>query len=116
MINPVNHSGNQQDMAIYKAEPYVMAADVYAAEGHSGRGGWTWYTGSSGWAYQLISESLLGISRRGNALSVRPQLPADWSEIKIVYREEKGSTTSGSLAVTALISCGWMANGVTVTK
>ncbi|NEG79524.1 GH36-type glycosyl hydrolase domain-containing protein [Pantoea agglomerans] len=90
MINPVNHSGNQQDMAIYKAEPYVMAADVYAAEGHSGRGGWTWYTGSSGWTYQLISESLLGITRRGNALSVRPQLPADWSEIKIVYRDGEG--------------------------
>ncbi len=90
MINPVNHSSDQRRSAIYKVEPYVMAADVYAAEGHSGRGGWTWYTGSSGWAWQLITESLLGITRRGPRLSVHPQLPAGWREIKVVYREGEG--------------------------
>ena len=42
-------------------EPYVVAADVYAVSPHTGRGGWTWYTGSAGWMYRLIVESLLGL-------------------------------------------------------
>src|SRR5204862_4819119 len=46
MINPVNHSLSSKAMAVYKVEPYVMAADIYAVAPHTGRGGWTWYTGS----------------------------------------------------------------------
>ena len=48
-------------LGVYKVEPYVVAADVYAVPPHSGRGGWTWYTGSAGWMYRLIVESLLGL-------------------------------------------------------
>ena len=62
MINPVNHSKSPEGIAIYKVEPYVVAADVYALPPHTGRGGWTWYTGSAGWMYRLIVESLLGLS------------------------------------------------------
>ena len=61
MINPVNHAGSPKDIATYKVEPYVVAADVYALSPHTGRGGWTWYTGSAGWMYRLIVESLLGL-------------------------------------------------------
>ncbi len=86
MINPVNHSSSREGMAIYKVEPYVIAADVYALAPHTGRGGWTWYTGSAGWMYRLIVESLLGIRLNVDKLRFSPCLPAEWSEIKVHYR------------------------------
>jgi cellobiose phosphorylase len=55
MINPVNHAKSAGAVATYRVEPYVMAADVYAAPPHVGRGGWTWYTGSAGWMYRLAA-------------------------------------------------------------
>ena len=73
-------------MATYKVEPYVMAADVYACKPHVGRGGWTWYTGSAGWMYRLIIESLLGLRLEGNQLGLDPRMPADWQTFKIHYR------------------------------
>ena len=70
----------------YKVEPYVVAADVYAASPHIGRGGWSWYTGSAGWMYRLVVESLLGLSLTGELLHLVPCLPADWQAFKIHYR------------------------------
>ena len=61
MINPVNHARSTEETATYKVEPYVVAADVYAVPPHTGRGGWTWYTGSAAWMYRLIVESLPGL-------------------------------------------------------
>jgi cellobiose phosphorylase len=90
MINPVNHAGSPAAIAIYKVEPYVVAADVYAVAPHTGRGGWTWYTGSAGWMYRLIVESLLGFRREGNVLRFAPCLPAHWPGFKLRYRH--GST------------------------
>ena len=89
MINPVNHSLSAEDIAVYKAEPYVVAADVYAVEPHVGRGGWSWYTGSAGWMYRLVLESLLGLRREGEKLLLAPCLPADWQEFKIHYRHRE---------------------------
>jgi cyclic beta-1,2-glucan synthetase len=86
MINPINHSKTVSDVAIYKVEPYVMAADVYALSPHIGRGGWTWYTGSAGWTYQLITESLLGIKMEENRLSFAPCIPPDWKTFDVRYR------------------------------
>lgn len=86
MINPLRHAMTREDVEIYKAEPYVAAADVYAVEPHVGRGGWTWYTGSAGWLYRLIIESLLGIHREGNRLRVEPKLPASWPGFAFTYR------------------------------
>ena len=86
MINPVNHAGSLEKMAIYKVEPYVVAADVYAVSPHVGRGGWTWYTGSAGWMYRLILESLLGLRLEVDKLHFAPCLPADWESFKIHYR------------------------------
>ena len=86
MINPANHTKSPQAIATYKVEPYVMAADVYAVAPHIGRGGWTWYTGSAGWMYRLIVESLLGLRLEVDRLHVAPCLPAHWSELKIHYR------------------------------
>ena len=91
MINPVNHARTPAGVATYKVEPYVVAADVYAVAPHTGRGGWTWYTGSAGWMYRLIVESLLGVTRDGNRLRFAPCLPADWPGLALRYRY--GSTT-----------------------
>ncbi len=86
MIQPVNHSANEADKNIYKVEPYVMAADVYANESHRGRGGWTWYTGSAGWMYQFIIGSLLGLELQNGNLKFKPCFPVDWPSVKIDYR------------------------------
>ncbi|MDP9199234.1 MAG: cyclic beta 1-2 glucan synthetase [Pseudomonadota bacterium] len=85
-INPVNHARTPETVATYKAEPYVVAADVYAVAPHVGRGGWTWYTGSAGWLYRLIVESLLGLRRDSDRLHVAPCMPADWTSYAISYR------------------------------
>ena len=86
MINPVNHGRTAEEAAIYKVEPYVVAADVYAVAPHIGRGGWTWYTGSAGWMYRLIVESLLGVRLEGDHLHITPCLPAEWNEFTVHYR------------------------------
>ena len=86
MINPVNRTRSAAALATYKVEPYVMAADVYAAAPHTGRGGWTWYTGSAGWMYRLALESLLGLKLEGDKLRLAPRLPASWPGFKLRYR------------------------------
>jgi cellobiose phosphorylase len=86
MINPVNHARSPEAIATYKVEPYVVAADVYALSPHTGRGGWTWYTGSAGWMYRLIVESLLGLRLEVDTLRVAPCLPADWKGFRVHYR------------------------------
>ncbi len=86
LISPIAHGASPKHMQVYKAEPYVMAADVYAVPPHTGRGGWTWYTGSSGWMYRLITESLLGLQLQVDTLWFTPCLPPQWQEFKIHYR------------------------------
>ncbi len=86
IINPVKHANSSERINTYKVEPYVVAADVYALSPHTGRGGWTWYTGSAGWLYRLILESLLGLRLEVNKLRFAPCLPADWPSFKIHYR------------------------------
>ena len=86
LLNPVNHGGSQEQIANYKVEPYVVAADVYAVAPHVGRGGWTWYTGSAGWMYRLLIETLLGVNLEGDKLHLAPRLPKNWPVFKIHYR------------------------------
>ncbi|MEO5990554.1 MAG: glucoamylase family protein, partial [Ferruginibacter sp.] len=88
MINPVNHGKSAEEIAIYKVEPYVLAADVYSREPHAGRGGWTWYTGSASWLYRLITESFLGIQKIENKLIINPCIPAEWDSFKVNYRHK----------------------------
>jgi cyclic beta-1,2-glucan synthetase len=101
MINPVSHASTPEACAIYKAEPYVMAADIYAVAPHVGRGGWSWYTGSAGWMYRLIVESLLGVERKGERLALAPQLPPDWEGFRLHYRYGARTTRSTCGAATA---------------
>lgn len=86
LINPLNHGRTPEEVETYKVEPYVIAADVYAVSPHIGRGGWTWYTGSSGWMYRLIIESILGLKLEAETLSFAPCLPVNWQQFKLSYR------------------------------
>ena len=87
MINPINHARSPEEVSTYKVEPYVVAADVYALFPHTGRGGWTWYTGSAAWMYRLIVESLLGLKLDVDKLRFAPCLPVKgWETFKVHYR------------------------------
>jgi cyclic beta-1,2-glucan synthetase len=86
LIDPVTHAETAEAIALYRVEPYVVAADVYAVPPHTGRGGWTWYTGSAGWMYRLVIESLLGIHLEIDKLRFTPCIPVDWPSFKIHYR------------------------------
>ena len=86
MLNPINHARQPQQMERYKVEPYVMCADIYATSPHTGRGGWTWYTGAAGWMYRLSVETLLGLQLEVDQLRITPCIPAQWEKYKIHYR------------------------------
>lgn len=86
LINPITHTDAPEKVSRYKAEPYVLAADVYGVPPHQGRGGWTWYTGSSGWFYRLGLEGILGLRKVGHTLLIEPCIPQDWAGYEVVYR------------------------------
>ena len=86
LLNPIRHADSPERASTYKVEPYVVAADVYSAKGHEGRGGWTWYTGSAGWMYRLLVEDLLGLRLEVDTLTFLPLLPAEWNEYTLHYR------------------------------
>jgi cellobiose phosphorylase len=91
MLNPISHATTPAEVACYKVEPYVVCADVYGVPPHTGRGGWTWYTGSASWLYRVALEAILGFRRAGDTLRVEPCVPPGWPGYEIVYRH--GSTT-----------------------
>lgn len=86
MLNPLTHSRTPAEVETYKVEPYVVAADVYTAAGQTGRGGWTWYTGSASWMYRVGLEGILGFRKQGDRLFIEPRAPAAWAEYSIEYR------------------------------
>ncbi|MDZ4179683.1 MAG: glycosyl transferase, partial [Coriobacteriia bacterium] len=91
MVNPLNHALDTESADRYKVEPYVVAADVYAAETHLGRGGWTWYTGSASWFYQVAVRHLLGlwvVAQDGvRYLRIDPCVPKSWTHYEMTYRD-----------------------------
>lgn len=86
MLNPINHALSPADTERYMVEPYVVSADVYGAAPHTGRGGWTWYTGSAGWLYRVGLEAILGIRREGHRLFVEPSIPTHWPAYEVDFR------------------------------
>ncbi len=100
LLNPVGHSLDAEAAETYRVEPYVVAADVYGAADRTGRGGWTWYTGSAGWLYRSAVEGILGIRKFGNRLQVKPALPAQWpgfeEEIRLGERRRTLTVTRGA--------------------
>ena len=88
MLNPINHARTPEEVARYKVEPYVAAADVYSVAPHAGRGGWTWYTGSAGWMYRAGVEGILGLRREGAFLVLKPCIPAAWPGFEATVKVE----------------------------
>ena len=91
LLNPVCHATTPSDVEHYKVEPYVVCADIYGAPPHTGRGGWTWYTGSAGWLYRVALEAILGIRPLGNTLRVEPCVPRGWPGFEVAYRHGSAS-------------------------
>jgi cellobiose phosphorylase len=91
LINPVYHATTPEWVQRYKVEPYVACADVYGAPPHTGRGGWTWYTGSASWLYRVAIETILGVQLRGDTLRLEPCIPPSWPGFELKYRH--GSAT-----------------------
>jgi cellobiose phosphorylase len=85
-INPIHRSSDPNRVKGYRVEPYAVAADIYSAHAHVGRGGWTWYTGAAGWMYRVTVESLLGLKREGQWLRLDPCVPRSWPQYRMVYR------------------------------
>jgi cyclic beta-1,2-glucan synthetase len=92
LLNPLSHTRTADDVARYRAEPYVVAADVYSVPPHTGRGGWTWYTGSAGWMYRVGLEAILGIRLERGALRVDPCIPRTWPGFEVRYQSPGGTT------------------------
>lgn len=86
MINPIEHSRTKEAVQKYKVEPYVVAADIYGQKNLAGRGGWTWYTGSSSWMYEAGIKYILGLNIQNKVLTINPCIPNDWKEYKIRYK------------------------------
>ncbi|HEX6534189.1 MAG TPA: hypothetical protein VF041_06305 [Gemmatimonadaceae bacterium] len=93
MLSPVSHARTAEEVAVYRAEPYVIAADVYGVAPHVGRGGWTWYTGSAGWMYRVALESVLGVGlMEGDRIELRPCIPASWPGFSVRLRRPDART------------------------
>ncbi len=86
MLNPINHTRTDIEYSRYKTEPYVMAADVYTVSPHTGRGGWSWYTGAAGWLYKVGLENIAGFIKKGERLYINPCIPSTWGRYEINYR------------------------------
>jgi cyclic beta-1,2-glucan synthetase len=86
LLNPINHAAVMAEVSRYRVEPYIMAGDIYSQPPHTGRGGWTWYTGSASWLYRIGLENLLGFHREGKNLRLEPCIPRDWKEYELIYR------------------------------
>lgn len=91
MLLPTSHARTLPEVGRYRVEPYVVAADVYAVPPHTGRGGWTWYTGSAAWMYRLLVESLLGLRIEADRFAVAPILPPDWDGFALELKLRGGT-------------------------
>ncbi len=86
MINPINRTSSKKECNIYKVEPYVIAGDIYSNKDNPARGGWTWYTGSSGWFYNIAITEILGLKRNGNILKIEPRVPSSWKNFEVIFK------------------------------
>jgi cyclic beta-1,2-glucan synthetase len=91
LLSPVKHTLTPEQVELYKVEPYVVVADIYGEPPHTGRGGWTWYTGSAGWLYRVMLESILGFRPRGDRLRLDPCIPKGWKSFAITYRHRSAT-------------------------
>jgi cyclic beta-1,2-glucan synthetase len=102
LLNPVNHALTHEAATTYHVEPYAIVADVYSNPQHVGRGGWTWYTGSASWFYNVSVRHLLGLRVLAEPggdryLEIDPCIPKGWSGFSATYRV--GPTTTVEISV-----------------
>ena len=90
-FNHFGHATTAEEVWHYKVEPYVVCADVYGAPPHTGRGGWTWYTGSASWLYRVAIETILGFRLRGGTLCFEPCVPPRWPGFELSYRHRSAT-------------------------
>jgi cyclic beta-1,2-glucan synthetase len=86
MLNPATHASSEAEVARYGGEPYVVAADVYSEPPHTGRAGWTWYTGAAGWMHRALVESILGFRVVGERAFIDPAIPRAWPGYRLTFR------------------------------
>ena len=86
MCSPIHRTLSREKAEIYKAEPYVAVGDIYSHPSHTGRGGWSWYTGSAGWLYRAGLEWILGFKLEGDHFTLKPCIPASWPRYEITFR------------------------------
>ncbi|MBI4238709.1 MAG: phosphorylase [Deltaproteobacteria bacterium] len=92
-LNPVHHALTRAAAERYTIEPYVLAGDVYSEPPHTGRGGWSWYTGAAGWMYRATLEYVLGFRVHGNTLCLAPCRTTVWPQCTITYRHGTATYT-----------------------
>jgi cellobiose phosphorylase len=85
-LNPIYLSDSTEKVDEYRTEPYAMCADIYSRPPYTHRGGWSWYTGSAAWMYQLGLTNLLGFKKVGNTLQIDPVIPPSWDGFQISYK------------------------------
>lgn len=89
MANPINRTSNREGMEHYRVEPYVTSADIYSLKNQTGRGGWTWYTGSASWTYRVLIEEIFGFKLEGEYFTIKPMIPREWGSFEFIYRHEQ---------------------------
>ena len=92
--NQLNKVGNNseifKDLNKYLEKNNIILKDLlkeeYQNKFYLGRGGWTWYTGSSGWFYKIGIENILGLKKEKNILKIEPNIPSYWNNYNINYK------------------------------
>jgi len=80
-FNPILRGLNPD---LYFVEPYVTPGNVDGPDSpHFGRGGWTWYSGSSQWYYTVAMNWILGIRPVKEGLLVDPVIPKSWPGFRV---------------------------------
>jgi len=92
LLNPIAPTSSRAGLHRYKVEPYVTAGDVYSVEPLTGRGGWTWYSGSAGWLYRAATESVLGLHVEADVLRLAPCIPRRWPRFELEFRDANDTT------------------------
>lgn len=116
MINPIEHSKTKEAANKYKVEPYVVAADIYGAGNLAGRGGWTWYTGSSSWMFVAGLKYILGINMENGILRIEPHVPSNWENYSVRFKYGESLYNVKIIRVENVNEKKFMVNGENVEK
>src|SRR5262249_44241049 len=86
LLNPVRSAEDTAGVERFRLEPYVIPADVYSQPPHTGRGGWSWYTGSAGWVFRVGFGTIFGFGKHRGQITLAPRIPSTWPGFSITLR------------------------------